>query len=163
MRAVVQRVLRAKVSVDGELLGEIGPGLLVFLGVGAEDILSDATYLAQKIVNLRIFGDESGNLNVSALERKLPLLIISQFTLYGNCRHGRRPSFSEAAHPELGEQLYEAFCNEVTNYGLIVAKGRFGSHMAVELINDGPVTIILDSKNLRAAQNIGGNNETSFH
>jgi D-aminoacyl-tRNA deacylase len=163
MRAVVQRVSRAKVTVDDELLGEIGPGLLVFLGVGAEDAPSDGTYLAQKIVNLRIFEDETAKMNVSALERKLPLLIISQFTLYGDCRHGRRPSFSEAALPELGEKLYEAFCHEVMNYGLIVAQGRFGSHMAVELINDGPVTILLDSKNLRAVQNAGGHHETAIH
>jgi D-aminoacyl-tRNA deacylase len=148
MRAVVQRVSRAKVTVDSEMLGEIGPGLLVFLGVGSEDTLSDGIYLAQKIVNLRIFEDESGKMNVSALERKLPLLIISQFTLYGDCRHGRRPSFSEAALPELGDKLYEAFCNEVLIYGLTVAKGRFGSHMVVELINDGPVTILLDSNRL---------------
>jgi D-tyrosyl-tRNA(Tyr) deacylase len=148
MRAVVQRVLRAKVTVDDVILGEIGPGLLVFLGVGAEDTLSDGTYLAQKMINLRIFEDQTGKLNISAFERNLPLLIISQFTLYGDCRNGRRPSFSEAAPPELGERLYEAFCNEVTAYGLTVAKGRFRSHMAVELVNDGPVTILLDSKRL---------------
>lgn len=146
MRAVVQRVLQSKVTVDGELLGEIGPGLLVFLGVGADDALSDGAYLAQKIVNLRIFEDETGKLNVSALERKLPLLIISQFTLYGDCRNGRRPSFSAAAPWELGKKLYEVFCNEVATCGLTVVKGRFGSHMAVELINDGPITILLDSK-----------------
>jgi D-tyrosyl-tRNA(Tyr) deacylase len=148
MRAVVQRVLCSKVTVDGELLGEIGPGLLVFLGVGAEDTHLDASYLAQKMVNLRIFEDETGKLNLSALDRELPLLIISQFTLYGDCRNGRRPSFSGAAASELGEKLYEAFCNEVAGYGLTVAKGRFGSHMAVELVNDGPVTILLDSKRL---------------
>jgi D-tyrosyl-tRNA(Tyr) deacylase len=148
MRAVVQRALRSKVSVESEIIGEIGPGLLVFLGVGADDEPSDVVYLAQKVVNLRIFEDETGKLNLSALDKRLPLLIISQFTLYGDCRNGRRPSFSAAAPSELGEKLYEAFCKEVAAHGLIVAKGRFGSHMVVELINDGPVTILLDSKRL---------------
>ncbi|HBE80919.1 MAG TPA: D-tyrosyl-tRNA(Tyr) deacylase [Firmicutes bacterium] len=148
MRAVVQRVLWAKVSVNDQILGEIGPGLLVLLGVGDGDEPGDVTYLAQKIVNLRIFEDESGKLNDSVLERRLALLIISQFTLYGDCRNGRRPSFSTAALPELGEQLYKSLCNQVASYGLTVAQGRFGSHMAVELLNDGPVTILLDSKRL---------------
>lgn len=148
MRAVVQRVLQSKVTVDGEVLGEIELGLLVFLGVGVSDTESDGTYLAQKIVNLRIFEDASGKLNLSALELKLPLLIISQFTLYGDCRNGRRPSFTTAAAPELGERLYDDFCNQVRNLGLTVAKGRFRSDMKVSLINDGPVTILLDSQRM---------------
>jgi D-aminoacyl-tRNA deacylase len=148
MRAVIQRVLRSKVAVHDEVIGEIGHGLLVFLGVGAEDTLADGVYLAKKVVNIRIFEDETGKLNVSALKLKLPILIISQFTLYGDCRNGRRPSFSTAALPDLGEKLYDAFCNEVRFYDLTVAKGRFGSNMAVELVNDGPVTILLDSKRL---------------
>lgn len=145
MRAVVQRVLSGKVTVSGEIVGEIGPGLVVLLGVGIGDTEQDAVYLADKIVNLRIFNDPAGKLNCSALELGLPLLIVSQFTLYGDCRKGRRPNFSEAAPPDLGEKLYEFFCNEVANYGLITAKGRFRSHMNVEINNDGPVTIIIDS------------------
>jgi D-aminoacyl-tRNA deacylase len=148
MRAVVQRVLQSQVTVDDELLGKIERGLLVFLGVGTGDDESDGDYLAQKIVNLRIFEDKAGKLNLSALELNLPLLIISQFTLYGDCRNGRRPSFTSAAVPELGEKLYDTFCEQVRNYGLTVAKGRFRSDMAVSLINDGPVTILLDSKRL---------------
>lgn len=146
MRAVIQRVLQGKVGIAGERSGEIGPGLVVLLGVGAADSAEDASYLAEKVVNLRIFGDNAGKLNCSALELGLPLLIVSQFTLYGDCRKGRRPSFSEAAPPELGESLYEFFCSEVEKYGLRVEKGRFRSHMVVEIINDGPVTILLDSK-----------------
>ena len=148
MRAVVQRVLQSQVTVDDEVLGKINRGLLVFLGVGAGDTQSDGAYLAQKIVNLRIFEDEAGKLNLSALDLKLPLLIISQFTLYGDCRNGRRPSFSSAAEPELAEELYNDFCEQVHSYGLIVDKGRFRSNMAVSLINDGPVTMLLDSKRL---------------
>ena len=148
MRAVVQRVLQGKVTIDGEILGEIGHGLLIFLGVGEGDNASDGAYLAQKVVNLRIFEDSSGKLNLSALELKLPLLIISQFTLYGDCRNGRRPSFTAAAAPEMGKCLYDDFCDRVQNFGLSVAKGRFGGDMKVSLINDGPVTILLDSKRL---------------
>ncbi len=146
MRAVVQRVSEASVKVAGELVGEIGPGLLVFLGVGTGDSQEDCDYLAQKIINLRIFEDQAEKLNISALDKKLPLLIISQFTLYGDCRNGRRPSFTEAAPPELGETLYEMFCDIVEKSGLTVAKGRFRSHMDVHLINDGPVTMLIDSK-----------------
>lgn len=148
MRAVVQRVLQSQVTVDGEVLGKIDRGLLVFLGVGDGDTGSDGAYLAQKIANLRIFEDESGKLNLSVLELKLPLLIISQFTLYGDCRNGRRPSFTAAADPKLGEILYDTFCDQVRDCGLTVAKGRFRSDMQVALINDGPVTILLDSKRL---------------
>jgi D-tyrosyl-tRNA(Tyr) deacylase len=146
MRAVVQRVERSKVTVDGEVVGEIGAGLLVLLGVGNEDREDDAGYLAEKIVNLRIFGDGDGKMNCSALELGLPVLAVSQFTLYGDCRKGRRPDFTGAAAPEIAEKLYETFCEAVLKSGLKVAKGRFRSHMMVEIFNDGPVTILVDSK-----------------
>lgn len=148
MRAVIQRVLRGKVVVESETIGEIGPGLVVLLGVGIGDCEEDARYLAEKIVNLRIFADDDGKLNCSLQDLRLPMLVVSQFTLYGDCRKGRRPSFTQAAPPETGEMLYEAFCREVEKYRITVAKGRFRSHMVVEIINDGPVTIILDSKRL---------------
>lgn len=146
MRAVVQRVERSKVTVDNEVTGEIGAGLLVLLGVGNEDAEADARYLAEKIVNLRIFSDPDGKLNCSALELGLPVLAVSQFTLYGDCRKGRRPDFTSAAVPETAEKLYEVFCEAVIQSGLKVAKGRFRSHMMVEIVNDGPVTILVDSK-----------------
>ncbi len=148
MRAVIQRVLRGKVSVGGETVGEIGPGLVVLLGVGIDDREVDAQYLAKKTVNLRIFEDGEGKLNFSVLELQLPVLVVSQFTLYGDCRNGRRPSFSQAAPPENGERLYETFCREIDTYKLSVAKGRFRSHMTVDIVNDGPVTILIDSKQL---------------
>jgi len=146
MRAVVQRVERSKVTVDNEVTGEIGAGLLVLLGVGNEDGEADARYLAEKIVNLRIFSDPDGKLNCSALELGLPVLAVSQFTLYGDCRKGRRPDFTGAAPPETAEKLYETFCEAVIQAGLKVAKGRFRSHMMVEIVNDGPVTILVDSQ-----------------
>ncbi|NLW48459.1 MAG: D-tyrosyl-tRNA(Tyr) deacylase [Firmicutes bacterium] len=148
MRAVIQRVLRGKVSVEAETIGEIGPGLVVLLGVGIGDGEEDACYLAEKIINLRIFNDDDGKLNCSLKDLQLPMLVVSQFTLYGDCRKGRRPSFSQAAPWEIGEKLYETFCREVENYQLRVAKGRFRSQMVVEIINDGPVTIMVDSKRL---------------
>ncbi|TCL65261.1 D-tyrosyl-tRNA(Tyr) deacylase [Hydrogenispora ethanolica] len=148
MRAVIQRVQRAQVTVDGAITGAIGPGLAVLLGVGQDDSAEDVAYLAEKAVNLRIFPDEQGKLNLSCLALGLPVLVVSQFTLYGDCRNGRRPSFTEAAPPELGEALYEAFCSAVAGQGLTVARGRFRSHMLFELVNDGPVTILLDSKKL---------------
>lgn len=146
MRAVVQRVLRGKVSVEDEIIGEIGPGLVVLLGVGNGDSRSDAQYLAEKVANLRIFDDEEGKLNYSIRDLGLPVLAVSQFTLYGDCRKGRRPSFGQAAPPETGENLYKLFCLEMEQYGIQVAKGRFRSHMVVEIVNDGPVTMLLDSK-----------------
>ena len=146
MRAVIQRVLSGKVTVTDEVVGEIGPGLVVLLGVGTGDTEQDAVYLAEKIVNLRIFSDLEGKMNLSALELGLPLLVVSQFTLYGDCRKGSRPNFTEAAPPEIGEKLYEIFCAAVAKCGIYVAKGRFRSHMNVEINNDGPVTLILDSK-----------------
>lgn len=145
MKAVVQRVLHGKVTVDGELIGEIGPGLLVLLGVGKDDQSGDAVYLAEKIVNLRIFNDPNGKMNCSALELGLPLLAVSQFTLYGDCRKGRRPDFTGAAAPEIAEKHYETFCEAIAKLGIKVAKGRFRSHMLVETTNDGPVTILLNS------------------
>ncbi len=148
MRAVIQRVLRGKVCVGGETIGEIGPGLVVLVGVGLVDCEADAQYLAEKTVNLRIFGDGEGKLNCSIQDLGLPALVISQFTLYGDCRKGRRPSFSQAASPEVGESLYETFCLRMEEYGVQVAKGRFRSHMTVEIVNDGPVTILLDSRRL---------------
>lgn len=148
MRAVIQRVLRGKVIVESETIGEIGPGLVVLLGVGIGDCEEDAHYLAEKIINLRIFSDDDGKLNCSLQDLRLPMLVVSQFTLYGDCRKGRRPSFTQAAPPETGEKLYETFCREVEKYRLTVAKGRFRSHMVVEIINDGPVTIMLDSKSM---------------
>jgi D-tyrosyl-tRNA(Tyr) deacylase len=145
MRVVVQRVSRGKVTVHGEPIGEIGPGLVVLLGVGDGDCANDAGYLAEKIANLRIFGDQDGKMNCSALELGLPLLVVSQFTLYGDCRKGRRPDFSGAAAPEIAENLYEFFGDEAIKLGLRVVKGRFRSQMIVEIINDGPVTVLLDS------------------
>jgi D-tyrosyl-tRNA(Tyr) deacylase len=148
VRALIQRVLMAKVSVSGEAIGEIGPGLLVFLGVGAGDTETDAEYLAEKIANLRIFTDANGKLNDSLLDfkEKMAVLVVSQFTLYADCRKGRRPFFGAAAAPEEGFRLYNYFCERINRLGLKVAQGSFGSHMQVELINDGPVTIWIDSK-----------------
>lgn len=146
MRAVIQRVLRGKVSVAGETIGEIGPGLVVLLGVGLGDNETDAAYLAEKTVNLRIFEDAGGKLNHSILDLGLSVLIVSQFTLYGDCRKGRRPGFSQAAPPEISEPLYEIFCQEVERYGTTIAKGRFRSHMVLEIVNDGPATILLESR-----------------
>jgi len=145
MKAVVQRVLHSKVTVDGELIGEIGSGLLVLLGIGNDDHSGDAVYLAEKIVNLRIFSDPNGKMNCSALELGLPLLAVSQFTLYGDCRKGRRPNFSGAAAPEIAEKHYETFCEAVAKLGVKIARGRFRSHMIVEISNDGPVTVLVDS------------------
>lgn len=146
MRAVVQRVSRAKVTVGGEVTGEIGAGLLVLLGVGEEDTSDDAAYLAEKIVGLRIFPDDDGKMNRALGETGGALLAVSQFTLYGDCRKGRRPSFIAAARPEAAVRLYETFVAEVRGRGIAVATGRFQEHMDVELVNDGPVTLLLDSR-----------------
>lgn len=145
MRAVVQRVTRGAVTVDGEVVGAIGPGLVVLLGVGRGDTGADAQYLAGKIVNLRIFSDQQDKLNLSLLDTGGELLAISQFTLFGDCRHGRRPGYSEAASPEAARGLYEQFVQEVASLGIKVATGRFQTDMVVEIINDGPVTLLLDS------------------
>lgn len=145
MRALVQRVSRASVTVAGEEVGAIGTGLLVFLGVGVEDTSEDADYLAEKLVHLRIFEDEEGKMNRSLLDIGGAMLAVSQFTLYGDCRRGRRPSFSAAARPEVAEPLYERFVEQVRKRGVEVAKGRFGASMQVALVNDGPVTLWLDT------------------
>jgi len=146
MRAVVQRVSRAKVSVDGEISGEIGKGLLVLLGVACRDAEPDAEYLVEKIVNLRIFEDADDKMNLSLLDIKGELLVVSQFTLYGDTRRGRRPSFIDAAPPERANQLYEYFVQKARVQVKEVETGRFQAMMDVELVNDGPVTIMLDSE-----------------
>jgi D-tyrosyl-tRNA(Tyr) deacylase len=146
MRAVVQRVKQAAVSIDGKIVGAINPGLVILLGVKNGDAESDAKFLADKCMNLRIFADEAGKFNLSALDVGGELLAISQFTLYGDTRKGRRPSFVEAAPPEISEPLYNTFVDHLRASGLKVATGQFGAMMLVEIHNDGPVTIILESK-----------------
>lgn len=146
MRALVQRVTKASVSVTGQLVGEIGAGLVVLVGVAREDTDRDAIYLADKVVNLRIFADDASKFNLSALETKAEILIISQFTLLADTRKGRRPSFEDAAPPEKAEALVNLFVDLVRSTGLKVATGRFQQHMLVEIHNDGPVTIALDSR-----------------
>jgi D-tyrosyl-tRNA(Tyr) deacylase len=148
MRAVVQRVTRARVTVDDQLVGEIGNGLVVLLGVAADDTRADADYLAPKIASLRIFDDSEGKMNVSLKEINGGLLIVSQFTLYGDVRSGLRPSWSDAAPPEIAEPLYEYFVESSRKLIARVATGSFRKTMQVELINDGPVTIMLDSRKL---------------
>lgn len=145
MRAVVQRVCEARVEVEGNTIGAINGGLLVFLGVTHADTENDAKYLADKIAGLRIFEDEAGKMNLSVQDVGGSVLSVSQFTLYGDCRRGRRPSFTEAAGAEQGQVLYEAFNNALRAQGLAVETGQFQAHMAVSLVNDGPVTMLLDS------------------
>jgi len=145
MRVVLQRVSRAKISVDGETTGEIGSGMLVLLGVAADDDETDAIYLVDKLVNLRIFDDEAGKMNRSLADVGGGLLIVSQFTLYADSRKGRRPSYTDAAPPEKANSLYEFFVRESARKVPAVKTGRFRATMNVELVNDGPVTIILDS------------------
>lgn len=145
MRAVVQRVSEARVRVDSEVVGEIRAGLLVFLGVGREDTEKDVDFLAGKIAGLRIFPDEAQKMNLSLLDAGGAMLVVSQFTLHGDCRKGRRPAFIAAAPPEQAEPLYERFVAQVGKRGVPVAAGRFGAMMEVELVNDGPVTLLLDS------------------
>ena len=146
MRAVVQKISRGSVQVEGDCTGQIGQGLLVFLGVTHEDTQQDARYLAEKIANLRIFEDEAEKLNLSVQDIGGAVLSVSQFTLYGDCRKGRRPSFTEAARPEQANELYEQFNQFLQQQGVTVETGRFQTHMLVELVNDGPVTMLLDSK-----------------
>jgi D-tyrosyl-tRNA(Tyr) deacylase len=148
MRAVVQRVKSARVTVGNEVVGEIGPGLVVFLGVGEDDTCDDLRYLADKVANLRIFDDDDGKMNLSALELNLQVLVVSQFTLWGDCRKGRRPSFSHAAPPEKAVEMYEEYVRRLQGAGLSVETGRFQAMMTVSLENDGPVTILLDSDKL---------------
>jgi len=152
MRAVIQRVSRASVAVHGETMVVIDLGLLVLLGVWQMDTPEDAIQLARKISHLRIFDDDAGKLNRSVLEVQGQMLVVSQFTLYADCRKGRRPSFVEAARPELAKPLYEAFVAEVKRQGVAVATGAFQSLMDVALVNSGPVTIILDSQQLSSAE-----------
>ena len=148
MRAVIQRVNEAAVEVSNEVVGEIGPGLLILLGVARDDSNADADYLADKTVNLRIFDDDEGKMNRSLLETGGAMLVVSQFTLYGDVRRGRRPSYSDAAEPEKAVQLYEYFVERVRSLGVKVETGVFQAMMKVRLINDGPVTILLDSRKL---------------
>jgi D-aminoacyl-tRNA deacylase len=145
MRAVLQRVSRARVTAEGRTTGEIGPGLMILLGVGREDTPAVAASMAEKCVNLRIFEDDQGKMNRSLLEVKGSALVVSQFTLYGDARGQRRPSFITAAPPELGKALYEEFCAALRKLGVNVATGIFQAMMSVELVNEGPVTILLDS------------------
>ncbi len=146
MRAVVQRVSRASVNVDGRTTGEIGPGLVILVAVGKEDTAATASAMAEKVANLRIFGDDAGKMNRSLLDTGGAALAISQFTLYGDARGQRRPSFIQAGPPELGKALYEEFVRALRGFGVRVEIGVFQAHMAVELVNDGPVTILLDSE-----------------
>ena len=148
MRAVLQRVARASVRVEGRTVGETGPGLVVLLGVARDDTEEDARYVAEKTVALRVFEDGEGRMNRSIVETGGGLLIVSQFTLYGDVRRGRRPSWFDAAPPELAERLYEFYVAEVGLSVARVAKGSFRAMMEVELVNDGPVTILLDSRKL---------------
>ncbi len=147
MRAVLQRVSRAKVTVAGEVVGEIGRGLLVLLGVEQGDIEAEAQQLADKTIQLRIFDDADGKMNLALTDIGGAVLVVSQFTLLGDCRKGRRPSFIAAAPPEIAERLYETFVAAVGVQGIPVATGRFRAMMEVELVNDGPVTLLLESKN----------------
>lgn len=148
MRAVVQRARYGRVTVAGRVIGEIGPGLVVLLGVGQDDGEEDARYLAEKIAHLRIFPDQEGKLNLSVKDSGGEVLLVSQFTLYGDCRKGRRPSFTEAAPPEQALALYERVRALLEEQGLTVVTGQFQAEMLVELANDGPVTMLLDSKRI---------------
>jgi D-aminoacyl-tRNA deacylase len=145
MRAVVQRVSRARVMVEGRVTGEIGAGLMILLGVGKEDTAAVAAALAAKVANLRIFEDEQGKMNLSLLETKGGALVVSQFTLYGDARGQRRPSFITAGPPELAKRLYEEFSEALRALGIVVGNGIFQTMMSVELVNEGPVTILIDS------------------
>ncbi|MCW7754678.1 D-aminoacyl-tRNA deacylase [Desulfobotulus sp. H1] len=145
MIAVVQRVSSAEVRIDGDVEGKIGKGILVLLGVAREDTTEDSNYLSDKIVHLRIFEDGEGKMNRSLLDFSGEILVVSQFTLLGDCRRGRRPSFTEAARPEMAIPLYEHFVTACKNFGIRVATGKFQATMAVSLINDGPVTLTLNS------------------
>ncbi len=146
MRAVVQRVLNASVTVDNQIVGKIGNGLLVLLSVDEQDTETDIQYTADKIIGLRIFNDSEGKFNLSLEDVHGEMLVVSQFTLHGDCRRGRRPSFSTSARPEKAEPYYQKFVEIVRSKGIHVETGIFGAHMLVSLINDGPVTILVDSK-----------------
>jgi len=148
MRAVIQRVLQAEVKVKNEAVGKIDKGLLIYLSVGKGDSLKDAEFMAEKLVNLRIFADEAGKMNRSLLDVGGKMLLVSNFTLHGDCRKGRRPGFDAAAKPEVAEQLYEKVGELITQQGVPVEKGVFGEYMRVTSTNDGPVTFLLDSSRL---------------
>ena len=148
MRALVQRVSHASVTIDGRIHGRIGQGFLVLLGITDGDTVDDAVYLADKTVKMRVFTDENDKMNLGLDAVGGEVLVVSQFTLYGNCRKGRRPSFTDAANPELGERLYEQFLADCASLGYPPQHGRFGADMKVESINDGPVTLILDTEQL---------------
>jgi D-aminoacyl-tRNA deacylase len=148
MRAVIQRVTEASVEISNEVVSRIDGGLLVLLGVARDDANKDADYLAEKSVNLRVFVDDAGKMNRSLLETSGAMLVVSQFTLYGDTRRGRRPSYSDAAEPEKANQLYEYFVERVRSFGVTVETGAFQATMKVSLTNDGPVTILLDSRKL---------------
>ncbi|SJZ36189.1 D-tyrosyl-tRNA(Tyr) deacylase [Cetobacterium ceti] len=145
MRGVVQRVTKASVTVDGEIIGKIEKGLLVLLGVTHSDSEKEVKWLSKKIKDLRIFEDEDGKMNLGLEDIKGDILVVSQFTLYGDCIKGRRPSFIEAAKPEMANKLYEKFIEELKNYNIKVETGEFGADMKVELLNDGPVTLVIDT------------------
>lgn len=145
MRAVLQRVSSAAVEIDGAVKGAIGRGVVILVGVRNGDTATDAEFLAQKCVNLRIFADDQGKFNLSALDVGAELLVVSQFTLYADCRRGRRPGFTDAAPPEISKPLYECFVQALRRYDLTVAEGVFGAHMVVHINNDGPVTVIVES------------------
>ena len=151
MRAVVQRVSRASVSVDGAIVGATGPGLLVLLGVALRDGDAEVAWMAEKVATLRIFADHDGKMNRSVLDVGGGALVVSQFTLYGDVRKGRRPSFVQAAPPGTAEPLYGRFCAALAGLGVAVARGVFGADMAVHLVNDGPVTLVIDSPPVREA------------
>jgi D-tyrosyl-tRNA(Tyr) deacylase len=146
LRAVVQRVKESQVKVDDEVIGSIDEGLLIFLGIGNEDSMDDIDYLIDKVINLRIFEDVDGKMNLSALDLEKDIMVVSQFTLYGDCRKGRRPSFFDAAPPDKAERLYDVFVNKINDYDLNIETGEFQAMMDVDLINDGPVTLLIDSK-----------------
>ena len=148
MRAVLTRVKSASVTIDGEVVGSIGKGFLILLGVGPDDTEEHCKYLAQKALGLRVFEDENEKMNLGLDQVGGEVLVVSQFTLYGNCRKGRRPSFADAAPPELGNRLYEQFLRECEALGFPPQHGRFGASMEVASVNDGPVTLILDTKQL---------------
>ena len=148
MRAVIQRVSQAQVTTDSKVVGSIGPGLLVLLGVSRDDGETDASYLATKTAGLRIFEDDGGKMNRSVLDISGQVLVVSQFTLFGDCRRGRRPSFDDAAPPALADELYQRYVDHLRQQGLQVETGTFQAMMKVELANEGPVTILLDSKKL---------------
>ena len=155
MRAVLTRVKSASVTIDGQVVGSIGKGFLILLGVGPEDTEKDCRYLAEKALGLRIFEDEQGKMNLGLDAVGGEVLVVSQFTLYGNCRKGRRPSFTDAAPPELGNALYEKFLSICAELGYPPQHGQFGADMKVASVNDGPVTLILDTKELMESSRRG--------